>query len=191
MNYKIINNNNRMYFLFFIALSVTSFAFSQNEQDTKEYIIEKYNENSLEVYSPSYIFFSNNILKVDAESFANRKLSDNEFNNFFSCVSDIEIGITESEILSLLETIDIRDITKVSTTKQDDNNYLISIYLSGKFPSLRSVQNSKTKARKINNYIPRMKIQIGSNREVAIQLKKAIIHLGKIKGVTIKDGDLF
>lgn len=191
MIYKTINNNLFKGLVFFIALSLTTNTFSQSEKDTKEFIIEKYNENSLEIYSPSFIFFSNNILKVDAESLADRKLTNEEFDNIFICVSDIEVGVTESQILSLSESIDIRDITKVSTTKQDDNNFLISIYLSGHYQSLRSVHNSLTGDTKRKKYLPKMKIQIGSNREVAIQLKKAIIHLGKIKGITIKDGDLF
>lgn len=191
MIYKTINNNIIIGLLFFIALSVTTNAFSQSEKDTKEFIIEKYNENSLEIYSPSFIFFSNNILKVDAESLADRKLTDEEFENIFICGLDIEVGFKESQILSFSESIDIRDITKVSTTKQDGSNFLISIYLSGHYQSLRSVHNSLTGETKRKEDLPKMKIQIGSNREVAIQLKKAIIHLGKIKGKTIKDGDLF
>lgn len=178
-------------FLVFIFTITSSFAYSQNEKDTKEFIIEKYSENFLEIYSPSFIFFSNNILKVDGESLADRKLTDEEFNNIFICGSDIEVGTTKSQIISFSESIDIRDITKVSTTKQDNNDYLISIYLSGKFQSVRLVHNSLNDETKKKNYLDRMKIQIGSNKEVAIQLKKAIIHLGKIKGITIKDGDLF
>jgi len=174
-----------------ISLITSTFTYSQNDKDTKEFIIEKYNENFLEVYSPSFIFFSNNILKVDAESLTDRKLTTEEFENIFICGSDIEVGTRESHILSLSESIDIRDITKVSTTKQDDNNYLISVYLSGKFPSVRLVQDNVTNKTKKKNYLDRMKIQIGSNKEVAIKLKKAIIHLGKLKGITVKDGDLF
>lgn len=177
--------------IFLITLITSAFIYSQNEKDTKEFIIEKYNENFLEIYSPSFIFFSNNILKVDAESLADRKLTTEEFENIFICGSDIEVGTRESQILSLSESIDIRDINKVSTTKQDDNNYLISVYLSGKFHSVRLVHDSVTNETKKKNYLDRMKIQIGSNKEVAIKLKKAIIHLVKLKGITVKDGDLF
>jgi len=165
--------------------------FSQSKIDTQEFIVEKFSENYLELYSPSFIFFSNNILKVDAETFANRKLTDIEFFNFFSYGFDLEVGQYESEILSFAETIDIRDITKVSTTKQDEGNFLISVYLSGKFPSVRYLRNSKTKETKFKQYLPKMKIQLGSNKEAALQIKKAIIHLGKINNITIKDGDLF
>ena len=91
----------------------------------------------------------------------------------------------------MLESIDIRDVTKVSTTKQDDNNYLISLYLSGKFHSVRFVRDNVTNETKKKNYLDGIKIQIGSNKEVAIKFKKAIIHLGKLKGITVKDGDLF
>ena len=184
-------NSKFIFFFILIFLVTSSYTYSQNEKDTKEFIVEKYNENFLEIYSPSFIFFDNNILKVDAESLADRKLTDEEFKNIFICASDIEVGIKESQIISLSESIDIRDITKVSTTKQDDNNYLISIYLSGNFHSVRLVHNSSNNETKKKNYLDRMKIQIGSNKEVAIKLKKAIIHLGKLKGVTIKDGDLF
>ena len=62
-----------------ITLITSAFSYSQNEKDTKEFIIEKYNENFLEIYSPSFIFFSNNILKVDAESLTDRKLTTEEF----------------------------------------------------------------------------------------------------------------
>ena len=172
-------------------LSVSATIFGQSDNDTKDFIFEKYKENFIEIYSSSYIFFNNSILKKDAEYFANKTLNDFEFNNFFSCVSDIPVGIDEPEVISLIETIDIRDITKVSTTKQSDNNYLISIYLSGKYESIRIVYNSKTKEKKTKNYLPIMKITIENNPEVAKQIKKAIIHLGKLRNITIKDGDLF
>ncbi|WP_157603705.1 hypothetical protein [Polaribacter atrinae] len=174
-----------------LFLLTSCFTYSQDEKDTQEFIIEKYKENQLKIYTPSFIFFSNNIFRVDAEFFANRKLSEKEFDNIFIYGADIEVGIKKTQIISFIESIDIRDITKVSTTKQNDNEFLISIYLSGKYPSLRSVHNSLNGEVKRRKYISKMKIQIGSNREVAIQLKKAIIHLGKLRQMNIKDGDLF
>jgi hypothetical protein len=185
MNYKI------RIFLVLITLITSLFTHSQNEKDTQEFIIEKYKENQLKIYTPSFIFFSNNIFKVDAEFFANRKLSEKEFDNIFIYGADIEVGIKNTQIISFVESIDIRDITKVSTTKQNGNDFLISIYLSGKYPSLRSIHNSINDEVERRKYISKMKIQIGSNKEVAIQLKKAIIHLGKLRQMNIKDGDLF
>jgi hypothetical protein len=190
MIYK-IRNIKILSIVFMIAITMPIKSFSQSEIDTKEFITEKFNENYLDLYSPAFMFFSNNILKIDAETFANRKLTDIEFQNLFCYGFDLEVGQYESEVLSFAETIDIRDITKVSTTKQDDNNFLVSVYLSGKFPSVRYLKNSNSKEVKIKEYLPKMKIQLGSNREAALQIKKAIIHLGKLKGISIKDGDLF
>ncbi len=118
-------------------------------------------------------------------------MTDTEFPFFFCYAFDLEIGEYESEILSFAETVDIRDITKVSTTLQDDGNFLISVYLSGKYPSVRYLKNSNTKEIRIKEYLPKMKIQLGSNREASLQIKKALIHLGKINNISIKDGDLF
>tara|TARA_R110000850_G_C9932822_1_gene462263 strand:+ start:845 stop:1417 length:573 start_codon:yes stop_codon:yes gene_type:complete len=186
-----IRNIKILSIIFLIAITLPIKSFSQSEIDTKEFITEKFNENYSELYSPSFIFFSNNILKVDAETFANRKLTDTEFPFFFCYAFDLEIGEYESEILSFAETVDIRDITKVSTTLQDDGNFLISVYLSGKYPSVRYLKNSNTKEIRIKEYLPKMKIQLGSNREASLQIKKALIHLGKINNISIKDGDLF
>tara|TARA_B110000208_G_scaffold180445_1_gene230132 strand:- start:956 stop:1531 length:576 start_codon:yes stop_codon:yes gene_type:complete len=191
MIYKTTNNKIILIFIFFIAFITPTTSFSQSEIDTKEFIVEKFNENYSDLYSPSFMFFSHNILKVDAETFANRKLTDIEFKNLVCYGFDLEVGQYESEVLSFAETVDIRDITKVSTTKQDDNNFLVSVYLSGKFPSVRYLKNSNSQEVKIKEYLPKMKIQLGSNREAALQIKKAIIHLGNIKNISIKDGDLF
>ena len=181
----------KKYIILLLLVLASNSSISQTKQDVKEFIIEKFNENYLEVYSPSFIFFSGNILKVDAESFVGNKLSDNEFNHVFICASDIEIGATQSEIISFSESIDIRDITKVSTTKQEDNNYIIYVYLSGYYKSTRSVHNSLSNKTIRKGSIQKMKIQLGTNSEAALQIKKAIIYLGKLYGITIKDGDLF
>ena len=162
--------------------------FSQSDKDTKEFIVENYKQNVPTEIAPSYIFFSLNILKSNADGFANRDLSGLDFANIFIFASDIHIGST---ILSFSETIDIRDITKVSTIKQSNGNFIISVYVGNNYPSIREVINSDKGEKKRKENIPAMKIQISDNEQAALKIKKAIIHLGKIRNIQIKDGDLF
>lgn len=39
-------------------------------------------------------------------------------------------------------------------------------------------------------YLPHMEILIGDNAEAVSKIKKAIIHLGQVYGITMKYGDL-
>ncbi|WPZ08705.1 hypothetical protein [Roseivirga spongicola] len=159
----------------------------QSIVDTKEFIVENFEQNTLKDFDNSAMFFSTNILKKDAETFANQTLSDDAFENILIWGYDV------AGIVSMWEVIDIRDINKVSTVSAAGGQYVISIYVSNKFSSLRGTKNlnNPNQPVKFNENIDRMKIVIADNSEVADKIKKAIIHLGKTKGIQIKDGNLF
>lgn len=174
--------------LMMAGVFIITCGFSQSDKDTKEFIYENYRQNVPTEIAPSYIWFSFNIRSDEAEGYARRKLSGLDLANIFIFASDIHIGST---ILYFSETIDIRDITKVSTTKQSNGNFIISVYLGDNYPSFRRVINSDTGEIKLKEYISPMKIQISNNEQAALKIKKAIVHLGKIRNIQIKDGDLF
>jgi len=174
-----------------IFLFLTIPVLSQSENDTREFIRDVFEENYLEILTPSYILFSNNLLKIDASAISGRNLTNDEFENLIIYAFELEVGVTESEIITFSESIDLRDMRKISTIKQDDGNYIVSIYLHQKLPASRRVNKSWTGETNIIRELDRMKIQLGPNKDAATKIKNAFIHLGKLRGIDVIDGDLF
>jgi len=167
--------------------------FAQTVQDTKEFIIEQVKSNPPLSNYVNYIFFKDNILKWDADKLAGKTLSTQEFENLFIYSREVYYreGMT-GWLWSVAEIIDIRDMRKVSIQKSNGNNgevfYSINIYLNDIYFNT-SYYSDKNK--KENKYLDVMKIVIGNNYEASVKIKKAIIHLGKLYGVTVIDGDFF
>jgi len=174
-----------------IFSSIFQFSIAQSANDTKDFISEQISANPPMSNYKTAVFFDNNALKFDAERVSNRTMSENDFSNSFIFMYDIFNNLGTINILTKAHIIDIRDIVKVSTIKISDkvNYYKISVYIGHQF-------YAKEYSTSINNdekwdYIDKMQIVIGDNYEASQKIKKAIIYLGKIQGITIKDGDLF
>ncbi|MCB5981818.1 hypothetical protein MWM28_06770 [Flavobacterium psychrophilum] len=178
--------------IFILIFSCTiQFSIAQSGYDTKDFITEQISANPPMSNYKTAVFFDSNALKFDIERVSNRTLNENEFSNSFIFMYDIFNNLGTINLLSKAHIIDIRDIIKVSTTKISDkvNYYNISVYIGHQF-------YSKEYSTSINNnqkweYLDKMQIIIGDNYEASQKIKKAIIYLGKIQGITIKDGDLF
>lgn len=177
--------------IFLIIFILPQFLFNlygQTKHDTKDFIIEKVTANSpLENYI-TYIFFQN-IFKSDAEKLSGKTLTEEEFDNILIFARDIYTDKSYNK--SIAETIDIRDITKVSTTRTVEkiNYYTITVYIGEKYYSKKYKYSSISGIE--HEYLNKMEILISDNKETAIKIKKAIIHLAKLYGVNAKDGDLF
>ncbi len=174
-----------------IFTSIFQFSIAQSTNDTKDFISEQISANPPMSNYKTAVFFDNNVLKSDAESISNRTMSENDFKNSFIFIYDVFNNLGTINILTKAHIIDIRDIVKVSTTKMSDkvNYYKISVYIGNNY-------YAKEYTTSINNdpkweYLEKMQISIGDNYEASQKIKKAIIYLGKIQGITIKDGDLF
>lgn len=173
------------------CLSFTSF-FAQSEQDTKDFIVENINSNPPKANYENFAFFKENILEQHIQEFTQGKLTNTEINYMFVFGQDCHTGNdTQGSVwLSVAETIDMRGITKISTTRRTgkDNYYSINIYLSNEYFA-KKYKFMMNKAE--YESLLKMEILISDNSEIAIKLKKALIHLGKLKGIQIADGDLF
>jgi hypothetical protein len=167
-------------------------SFAQSAQDTKDFIREKIDANDPIPSYDNFVFFEN-ILKPDADHLAGKKLTDEEFKHLFIYGRECHINDNRSSgiWLTVAECIDVRGITKVSTTRNTgkDNYYSIKVYLSGEYYAKKYYHGMGEDAKW--EYLPHMEILIGDNAEAANKIKKAIIHLGQVYGITIKDGDLF
>lgn len=164
---------------------------AQTIQDTKDFIIEQVKANEPHVNYKTAIFF-NDILKSDAERISNKALSQQEFENIFIYMRDVFWNSNHDNVMfTIANIIDIRDIVKVSTTRNTgkSNYYNVSVYIGNNFYAKEYVDmKDKPEAW---NYLQKMEILIADNNDTAQKIKKAIILLGKLKGIAIKDGDLF
>jgi hypothetical protein len=178
-----------IYLLIFLSSSL--FSQAQSSNDTKDFISEQIKANSPMSNYKNGVFFENDILKFDAERISDRTLSDDDLKNIFIFMYDVFNNSGTNNLFTVAHIIDIRDIVKVSTTKVSDKNsyYKISVYIGNKYYA-KEYENLKIKPASWK-YIDKMEILIGDNYEASQKIKKAIIYLGKIQGVTIKDGDLF
>ena len=139
------------------------------------------------------MFFKENILKPDADRLAGKTLSYDEFENIIIYARDVFLNGRSGWLWTVAETADIRDIDKVSIQKSDNKGkyaYFINIYLKGNYQK-NLFDHIKTKSEPENNYLEKMRIIIGDDPQSAQKIKKAIIHLGEIQGITVRDGDLF
>ncbi len=173
-----------------LGVVLTTSSFAQSTQDTKDFIREKIDANNPIPSYDNFVFFEN-ILKGDASYFAGKELTDEEFKHLFIYGRECHNSenLSSGIWLTVAECIDARGITKVSTTRNtgEDNYYSIKVYLSGEYYAKEYGNTGVAKW----EYLPHMEILIGDNAEAANKIKKAIIHLGQVYGVTVKDGDIF
>lgn len=177
---------------FGLLFLVKSSAFSQTLQDTKDFIIEKVTSNNPLSNHINYIFFQN-ILESGANKLAGKKLSKDEFDNIFIYSYEVYSGKhNENWMWSIAQVIDIRDVKKVSTTKTTGkyNFYTINVYIGNNFYS-KNYNNNLMSDSPEYKYLDKMEIIVSDNKETVEKIKKAIIHLAKLKGANVIDGDLF
>jgi hypothetical protein len=174
------------------SFSILSPALSQSIRDTQEFIEEQVDANTPLPNYDSNIFFKGNISKSDADNFAGKYLTEEEFENVFIYSRNVYREGRTAWQWTHNEVIDVRDIKKVSITREEGRNtffYTVNVYVGGYYHSkqctILHVNQPEFES------LSRMKITIGNNELAAQKIKKAIIHIGILKGISIKDGDLF
>jgi hypothetical protein len=174
-------------FLIFVSI-----AFSQSLQDSKDFISEKISaSNPLSNYDNN-VFFSENILRQDAENLVNKNLSDIEFEYIFIYMRDVYLDGTQNKLAwTVAECVDIRGIDKVSVTRVMGEQPFcnVTVYMDEGFLSRNYSRVSGQEAEHGN--IPKMQILISDNLSVANSIKRAIIKMGEHCNVAIRDADKF
>lgn len=179
-----------------ILLLLLLFSISINAQsikDTKDFIVEKVDANDPISSYDNAIFFNESILKTDANKLAGKILSESEFKHIFIYATDCYFdGTRKKWWLTTAHIIDVRDITKVSTTRNtgDDNYYIISVYIGHDYFAT-DYSKLANKDKPDHKYLSKMEIAISDNSIAAEKIKKAIIHLSHSYGGKAKDGDIF
>jgi len=179
--------------LVFGLLLLSTAAFGQTVQDSKDYITEKVGgSNPLPNYE-NHVFFSDDILLADAENLSGRKLSTDEFKYLFIYMRDIFTdGSKRKWGFAVAQSVDIRGITKVSATRNTgDRNYCtVTVYLDGTRLAKQYEHSSADNQKKYQS-ISKMEILISDDYNIATNIKRAIIKMGEFYGIIIKDGDKF
>jgi hypothetical protein len=87
---------------------------------------------------------------------------------------------------------DVRDVVKISITRNGEassgTSYIMKLYLRPESNALKIYEMSNSKDRQ---KITEVKIFLADDPIAINKIKKAFIHLGSLKGIAIKDGDLF
>jgi len=170
-----------------LIVSLTLIIFSpkisgQTLNETKDFISEKVKANPPASRYRNYIFWGNNIKEHVANKVAQKSLTKNELKYLF-------IYTYEVMVMRVDQYIDIRDIKKISTirnTKGNYKSYVIKLYLHHNYSNnKRTILPDEEK----NEYLNNLKISVAQDKEIATKIKKAIIHLGKLHGISITDGD--
>lgn len=178
--------------LVFFAFSY-SITYAQSIEDTKDFIIEKVEANDPISAYDNTIFFNSNILWSDINKLAGKTLSESEFKHSFVYARDCYFdGSRTKWWLTVAQIIDVRDIIKVSTTRNvgEDNYYTITVYVGNKYYAKEFgllVMNDEPEFK----YLSKMEILISDNEEIAKKIKKAILHLANSSGAKAIDGDMF
>lgn len=168
---------------------------AQSVLDTKEFLEENIEGNdALDAYQNSF-FYDGNILIGDANSLVNKRLTDSEFEHLIIYFRDMYFdGSRNRWWASKSEAVDVRGITKVSTTKKTDADYgsyyIVNVYTNSTYISIKSTDISPKGGLEYEN-ISKMQILLSDDKNLALKIKKAILHLVKIAGGNATDGDLF
>ena len=89
---------------------------------------------------------------------------------------------------------DIRSISKILISKIGSTNagdsYVMHIYLNQNYKAVKYMQTVYSNGGDRSN-IEKVDIFLRYDLDVANKIKKAIIHLGELYNVNIKDGELF
>lgn len=168
--------------------------YSQTLEDTKDFIKEIVDNNKPMSNYDTSVMFNKNLMKFDAEKLAGKKLTNDEFENIIISGRDVYYRERNGWLWTCAETADIRDLEKVSIQKSQDKSgdeyFVVNVYLAGNFQK-NFYNRTKIMEQAENKYLERMRFFIGGDITLAIKVKKAIIHLGKLKGIAVRDGDLF
>jgi hypothetical protein len=170
----------------FVSLFI-NVCFSQSLQDTKDFITEQV-EASHSLPTCSNIIAFDNILSSDADKIANKTLTADERANAFIYARETYSDNDRTNWLGTEQTIiDIRDISKVSTFQKTEGVYEIKVYANQYYYKKMCVSSST--ALPVWKDIDSMEIQVADNPALAEKIKKAIIHLCKLKKIDVTDGD--
>lgn len=165
-------------------------SFSQTKQETKDFIKREVETNSAKGVSFSYAYFKEDLSKEETEQLIQTTLLSDVYNNMF-LIKRKRYYPAEFEGAEV-HIIDIRDIVTISIDEYASNKLWIRIYIRHKhsinagYTYYESSKKGYKNDRKIDD--PAISIEV-NNRESAQRIKKAIIHLGKLYGITVTDGD--
>jgi hypothetical protein len=175
----------------YIYLSLISFISinAQSLEDTKDFLINEINSNPPQKNYTYSLYFKDNITPSDANLYSNKKLTNDEYENLFFFIYEISnnsggYGISRGFFL------DIRDISKVTTTQIFSENYnKLTLYIENKYYAKEFTETMSTDAKW--EYFSKFEIFISGDFSNLQKVKKALIHLGSLKGKSVKDGDVF
>ena len=161
---------------------------TETKNDTKKFIIETIKANPPISECENIVAFQN-IDKIAIVKSTLEKLSIDELDYLFFYARDcFRKPYKENEnYLFVGDLIDIRGATNILTTRKGSDNrfyFSISLKLSGNYLSRRYFD---VYGEKKHEEITEMEILIKDDAIVAKKIKEAIIHLGKLYGVEIKD----
>lgn len=180
------------YILMSALLISTSFLNAQSMQDTKDYVKELVDNNTPLSNYQNALFFKENIVKSDADDIAGKNLSYEEYNNIIIYMREVFYEGRKGWLWSVGETADLRDFDKIMIRKSQNKDkyaYYIVVYLKGKYHKKK--YNHVKGSPKEYKPLDKIEILIGDDYETAKKIKKALIHLGKLSGSEVRDGDLF
>lgn len=176
--------------LILILICIVIPAYCQSIEDTKDFLKENVSNNPPMNNYDNFVFFEEDILKQHANKLAGKELTDAEFHNVFIFGQDVYLNDRSSFAFTIAQVIDIRDISKVTIIKSNAHtpHYVVSLYLRKVY---HSTEYSKVLSKVEYENISRMDIRISNDKNLADKIKRAIIHLSKLYGNNVKDGDLF
>lgn len=172
--------------IFCIITLFSAQSFSQTIQETKDFIKREVETNSAKGTDFSYAYFKEDLSKEEAEQLIQTTLPPNVYNNMFlikrkryypAAFEGIEVDI-----------IDIKDMITISIDEYAPNNLWIRIYINKHSINVGYTYYESSKKGYHRSDDPAISIGI-DNRGSALRIKKAIIHLGKLYGVTVTDED--
>lgn len=169
-----------------LLVFVSTFCSGQSKTDIKDFLKEKIEASKpLENYKYT-LAFSEDILKVHAEEFVGRYISDKQYDNLVFFATEIYLTNKKDQLLvDIINSFSLDGVKKVSTTKSREKGfefYTITIYMNENFISTE-YSDSVEKLKKIP-------LALRCDANTAQTIKKAFIKLAELSGAKdVIDGD--
>jgi len=179
------------YFIGTTLFFVTIFSINaQTIEETREYLVERITANPPSSNYKNYVFMKGHVIKIDASNLVNESLSEDKFENILIVAREL-YDRGGNLAFTVFESIDIAGAEKISLIKRTDGGGYYEISIKRKYGYLCKEKYTDVLGKREFKDLDKMTILIGNDYESAAKIKKAIIHFAKLRGVELKDVDLF
>ncbi len=175
-----------MKIILILLVFISTICCGQSKADIKDFLKEKVEAGEpLDNYKYT-LAFSDDLLKIHAETFVGQQISEAQFQNLFFFATEIYLTNKKNQLLvEIINSGDFEGVKKVSTTKSREKGidfYTIIVYMREGFIGTKYTDTAEN--------LEKIPLALSCDANTAQSIKKAFIKLAELSGAkNVIDGD--